>query len=96
MRLGVTEGIAGAVNLPFVEVAAKTGTAQVGAHNEYINSWMVGFFPYEHPRYAFAIVLERGPAGTLGGAPAAAERFLLAFLSRHLNISNANKRISAG
>jgi penicillin-binding protein 2 len=78
MRLGVTEGIAGAVNLPFVEVAAKTGTAQVGVHNEYINSWMVGFFPYEHPRYAYAIVLERGPAGTLIGSPAAASDFLRA------------------
>jgi penicillin-binding protein 2 len=76
MRLGVTEGIAGAVNVPFVEVAAKTGTAQIGVHNEYINSWMVGFFPYEHPRYAYAVVLERGPAGTLVGASAAASDFL--------------------
>jgi penicillin-binding protein 2 len=78
MRMGVTEGIAAAVNLPFVSVAAKTGTAQVGMHNEYLNSWMVGFFPYEHPRYAFAIVLERGPAGTLVGASAAAADFLRA------------------
>jgi penicillin-binding protein 2 len=70
MRLGVVEGIAGAVKLPSVAVAAKTGTAQVGVHNEFINSWLVGFFPYEHPRYAFAIVLERGPAATLVGAPA--------------------------
>lgn len=76
MRLGVTEGIATAVNLAGVEVAAKTGTAQVGVHNEFINSWMVGFFPYDHPRYAFAIVLERGPAGTLVGASAAASTFL--------------------
>jgi penicillin-binding protein 2 len=76
MRLGVTEGIAGAVSVPFVAVAAKTGTAQVGAHNEYINSWMIGFFPYDHPRYAYAIVLERGPAGTTTGAPAAMNTFL--------------------
>lgn len=75
MRLGVTEGIATAVNVPYVAVAAKTGTAQVGAHNEYLNSWMVGFFPYEHPRYAYAIVLERGPAGTLIGASAATRAF---------------------
>ena len=71
MRMGDTEGIAGAVNVPFVEVAAKTGTAQVGARNEYINSWMVGFFPYEHPKYAYAVVLERAPSGTLVGASAA-------------------------
>jgi penicillin-binding protein 2 len=76
MRLGVTQGIAGAVNVPFVEVAAKTGTAQVGVHNEYLNSWMVGFFPYEHPRYAYAVVLEKGPAGTLVGASAAMSDFL--------------------
>jgi penicillin-binding protein 2 len=82
MRLGVTEGIAGAVNLPFVHVAAKTGTAQIGMHNEYINSWMVGFFPYENPRYAYAVVLERAPAGTLVGAPAAVSDFLY-WMSAH-------------
>ncbi len=70
MRIGVSEGIAQSVKFDFVHVAAKTGTAQIGMHNEYINSWMIGFFPYEHPRYAFAVVLERGPSGTLMGAPA--------------------------
>ena len=72
MRQGVTDGIAQSVKFDFVDVAAKTGTAQIGVHNEYINSWMIGFFPYEHPRYAYAIVLERGPAHTVVGAPAAA------------------------
>ena len=76
MRLGVTEGIAGAVKLDFVNVAAKTGTAQIGAHNEFINSWMIGFFPYEHPRFAYAVVLERGPAHTSMGSPAATGQFL--------------------
>ncbi len=76
MRLGVTDGIATAVNVPYVAVAAKTGTAQVGATNQYLNSWMVGFFPYDDPKYAYAIVLERGPAGTLYGAPAVASVFL--------------------
>jgi penicillin-binding protein 2 len=47
-----------------VSVAAKTGTAQTGVHNQYDNSWVVGFFPYEHPKYAFTVVLERGPQGT--------------------------------
>jgi penicillin-binding protein 2 len=77
MRLGVTDGISQAVKFDFVHVAAKTGTAQVGTQNQYLNSWMIGFFPYEHPRYAYAIVLERGPAGTLVGSPAAAGQFLL-------------------
>lgn len=64
MRQGVTSALAGAIDLPYVSVAAKTGTAQTGTRNQYDNSWVEGFFPYDHPRYAFAVVLERGPAGT--------------------------------
>lgn len=70
MRQGVTTGIATAVNFPFVHVAAKTGTAQVGSHNEYQNAWMIGFWPYEDPHYAYAVVLEKAPAGTLTGGSA--------------------------
>ena len=76
MRQGVTEGTVTGLNVPFASIAAKTGTAQVGAKNEYLNSWVIGFFPYEHPRYAFAIVMERGPAGNLlGGVYAARQAF---------------------
>ncbi|MDB5224550.1 MAG: penicillin-binding protein 2, penicillin-binding protein 2 [Candidatus Adlerbacteria bacterium] len=77
MRMGVTEGIAQAVKFDFVHVAAKTGTAQIGTHNQFLNSWMIGFFPYEKPKYAYAIVLERGPAGTLIGASATVGQFFL-------------------
>lgn len=63
MRQGVTNALASAINFPYVSVAAKTGTAQTGAHNQYDNSWVVGFFPYDNPQYAFAVVLERGPQG---------------------------------
>jgi penicillin-binding protein 2 len=66
MRQTVTSGLATTLNLPYVSVAAKTGTAQTGTHNQYENSWVVGFFPYENPRYAFAIVLERGPPNANG------------------------------
>ena len=64
MRAGVTSALASAINFPYVSIAAKTGTAQTGVHNQYDNSWVEGFFPYEHPRYAFVVVLERGPSGT--------------------------------
>ena len=77
MRMSVSEGVAQSVKFDFVHIAAKTGTAQVGVHNEFMNSWLIGFFPYEHPRYAFAVVLERGPAGTLMGAPSAMNTFFL-------------------
>jgi penicillin-binding protein 2 len=64
MRLTVTGAIAQQLNFPYVAVAAKTGTAETGIRNQYDNSWVIGFFPYEEPRYAFAVVLERGPAGS--------------------------------
>lgn len=64
MRQTVTSALASALNVPYVSVAAKTGTAQTGTRNQYDNSWVVGFFPYENPQYAFAVVLERGPEGS--------------------------------
>ena len=71
MREGVVSGIAGAVKFDFVHVAAKTGTAQVGLQNQYQNSWMIGFWPYENPKYAYAMVMEKGPAGTQIESPSA-------------------------
>lgn len=67
MRLSVTKGTASGFNLSFVEVAAKTGTAQIGVDNESMNSWVMGFFPYDNPKYAFAVVLDDGPSGTTRG-----------------------------
>ncbi len=61
MRLVVTEGTGHYLNFPGVSVAAKTGTAQVGARNQFVNSWAIGFFPYEKPRYAFAVLMESAP-----------------------------------
>ena len=63
MRQGVTSALSQAINFPYVSAAAKTGTAQTGNHNQYDNSWVEGFFPYDHPKYAFVVVLERGPQG---------------------------------
>lgn len=68
MRMGVTEGTSVGLNpLSYVQAAGKTGTAQLGANNEWYNSWSVGFFPYDKPKYAWAVVMERGPAGTAVG-----------------------------
>jgi penicillin-binding protein 2 len=68
MRMAVTEGTCTALNLPNVLVAAKSGTAQVGLGNTNTNSWIEGFFPYDNPRYAFALVMERGPKAASGNA----------------------------
>ncbi len=77
MRLGATEGTSlGLADLSFVQLAGKTGTAQLGVHNEYYNSWAVGFFPYDKPKYAYVIVMERGPAGNSIGGIYATHRML--------------------
>lgn len=68
MRQGVKEGTVTGLGVWYVDVAGKTGTAEIDAGKKYINSWVVGFYPYEKPKYAFAVVMERGPhANTIGG-----------------------------
>ncbi len=68
MRKTVTEGTAQSVNVPYVQAAVKTGTAQVGPQNAYMNSWSTGFFPYENPRYAFVIVMDKARSTNETGA----------------------------
>lgn len=51
-----------------IKIAGKTGTAQLGTRNQYMNSWVVGYWPEDNPKYAFATVLEHAPEGTLSGA----------------------------
>jgi penicillin-binding protein 2 len=68
MRQAVSYGTAVALNVPYVKVAAKTGTAQLGVKKDKVNSWVVGFFPYENPKYAFTIMMEAGPASGSVGA----------------------------
>ncbi len=60
MRAVVTEGTAQGLSVPYVRMAAKTGTAELGVSKERVNAWIIGFFPYEKPRYAFAVVMEKG------------------------------------
>lgn len=68
MRDGVLRGVASGLNSPAVDIAAKTGTAELGASKAYVNSWVTGFWPYAHPRYAFTIVMEHGPRANTTGA----------------------------
>lgn len=69
MRMTVTDGTATAINVPYVKAAAKTGTAQLGVNKNKVNSWVIGFFPYDNPKYAFIVLMEAGPAvGTVGAS----------------------------
>jgi penicillin-binding protein 2 len=83
MRMGAKSGTAQALNINGIKIAAKTGTAQLGKHNEYMNSWVVGFWPYENPRFAFAVVLEKAPANTLRGAAPSIRPFFEWIASEH-------------
>ncbi len=76
MRDAVTTGTATSLNVPYVEVAAKTGTAQLGVSKDKVNSWVIGFFPYDHPKYAFAVMMEAGPSTNEVGASAVMRQLL--------------------
>ena len=68
MRRAVLEGTAQGLNGLGVTIAAKTGTAEMeSGAGKFVNSWIIGFFPYEKPRFAFSIILEKGPATNLVG-----------------------------
>jgi len=68
MREVVQTGTAMGISILETQIAAKTGTAQVGQRGEFVNAWITGFWPFEKPRYAFVIVLESGPEGSsIGG-----------------------------
>jgi penicillin-binding protein 2 len=76
MRQAVTEGSAVGLSVPYVKVAAKTGTAELGSERQFVNSWVVGFFPYDDPQYAFAVVMEKGPRANLIGGVSVMRQFL--------------------
>ncbi|MCK5095886.1 MAG: hypothetical protein KAR24_00875 [Candidatus Pacebacteria bacterium] len=68
LRQAVTDGTAKGLYLPYIKVAAKTGTAEVGISKSRVNSWAIGYFPYDDPQYAFTVMMEEGPReNTIGG-----------------------------
>lgn len=51
-----------------IAIAAKSGTAELGAGNAFVNSWAAGFFPYEEPKYAFILMMDKAPRSNALGA----------------------------
>lgn len=92
MRLAVTSNRKDATvkffNIHGIELAAKTGTAQLGYHNEWMNSWSVGFWPASDPHYAYAVVLEHAPAGTPSGAAPGMLPFFQWLIANHPEYTN--------
>lgn len=46
-----------------VQVAGKTGTADISDDGKFANGWFVGFAPYNEPEIAVAVVIENGGSG---------------------------------
>ena len=68
MTVNYPGGTARGLERSDVAVAAKSGTAEVGAGNAFVNSWAAGFWPYEEPRYAFVLLMDRAPRSNALGA----------------------------
>ncbi len=74
----IYEGMRKTVNYPggtarrlekdYVAIAAKSGTAEIGFGNAYVNSWAAGFWPYENPQYAFILLMDKAPRSNALGA----------------------------
>ncbi len=80
MRMATNIGTARPLKIPGIQIAAKTGTAQTGANNEFKNSWVIGFWPYKNPRFAFAAILEKGDEHDHGSASHAMREFFFKLL----------------
>ncbi|OIO16726.1 penicillin-binding protein 2 [Candidatus Kuenenbacteria bacterium CG11_big_fil_rev_8_21_14_0_20_37_9] len=63
LRQAVVSGSAKSLNSLPVQVAGKTGTAQVGG-GQNSHAWFVGFAPYQSPRIVVLILIENGGEGS--------------------------------
>jgi penicillin-binding protein 2 len=81
MKAVVAEGTGWRARLPGVEVAGKTGSAQVVAKSRLEKTptaaailphgWFLAFAPADHPRIALAVIVEHGGSGGEAAAPVA-------------------------
>jgi penicillin-binding protein A len=82
MVAAVQSGTGTAAQIPGIQVAGKTGTAETGVNNVY-TAWFVAFAPAVKPQVAVAVVLEKQLNG-FGGAVSApiAKQVMEALLAR--------------
>jgi penicillin-binding protein 2 len=54
--------------IPGVDIAGKTGTAEVGAKGDFNVAWFICFAPVDKPEVAVAVCVRNNEAGEYGGA----------------------------
>ncbi len=72
MREAVIDGTAKGADGGVAEIAGKTGTAQTGWYENgenFVHGWFCGFFPYDNPKYAMAVLVENGKSGSASAVP---------------------------
>jgi penicillin-binding protein 2 len=72
LRAAVTSGSARYLNSLPVEVAGKTGTAELGGDHK-PHAWFTGFAPYDSPRIAVTVLLEEAGEGSTYAVPVAGD-----------------------
>ncbi len=85
MRETVLSGTTQSMNFDFVKIATKSGTAQI-KNNTRVNSWVIGFWPYDKPKYAFVVLADNGPKRyQRGGASKTMTKFFLKLKEKKLD-----------
>lgn len=102
MRMAVLGGTCRTANIPGIEVAGKTGTAQNPHGRDH--SAFIGFAPYNNPKIAVAVYVENAGYGATFGVPIGSliiEKYLKGEISParkgiEQRMSNSNTIVSSG
>jgi penicillin-binding protein 2 len=80
---------AGEAQTKTIDLAGKTGTAEVGKGKyKKNNTWFICFGPYKEPKYAMAVLIEDGSSGGKTAAPLA-RRFFELYLNQNDALTSA-------
>ena len=72
MISAVKDGTGKLLSQSEAKIAGKTGTAETGwevGGRTLVHGWFCGFFPYDNPQYAMAVLVEDGGSGAASAAP---------------------------
>ncbi len=73
MRQAVTGGSARFLSQMSIDLAGKTGTAQIGGEDDLTHAWFTSFGPIEEPELVITVMLEKGGKGDVDAVPVAGD-----------------------